>query len=76
MKTLLSAKLSGAVPVLCETVYEGFLNVMAEYDTGPGKGFIITPNPRDTIRIHYTLVGQTDLGATSMLGTVYVSDNL
>ena len=49
---------------------------MAEYDTGPGKGFIITPNPRDTIRIHYTLVGQTDLGATSMLGTVYVSDNL
>ena len=51
----LSAKLSGAVPVLCETVYEGFLNVMAEYDTGPGMGLfteynhnIIIPNNNKT----------------------------
>ena len=43
LKTHLSAKLSGAVPVLCETVYEGFLNVMAEYDTGPGKGLMSLP---------------------------------
>ena len=55
LKTHLSAKLSGAVPVLCETVYEGFLNVMAEYDTGPGKGLM--SRPTHVIRIFFATPG-------------------
>ena len=62
LKTVLSAKLSGAVPVLCETVYEGFLNVMAEYDTGPGQGLLSLATQHYTVYfISQILVMNTEI---------------
>ena len=33
--------MAGAIPVLCETVYEGFLNVLAEHETRPPEWILV-----------------------------------